>query len=544
MNFLRQFLRTHLFITFLSLTFTIPSGAQAIYYSVVDYGAEGDGITLDTKAIQQAIDAANKNGGGTVFFPAGKYLSGTIFFKSDVSLYLDAGSELLGSTELDDYPVTICTYRSYTDNYTRRSLIYAENVENISILGMGTVNGQGAAFRHFQTKENPGYMERPYMFRFIECKSVTVRDITIINSPMWVQHYLVCEDVVIDGITVQSHVAGNNDGIDIDSCDKVRISNCIIDSGDDAIVLKATSNRPCKNVVITNCILSSHTNAFKLGTESNGGFENITFSNSVIHDTRLAAIALEMVDGGDLKRVSINNIVMEDCGTAIFIRLGNRARPFLSKGPGGGNEAWTWDKEEKVVIPGMGSLSNVMISNIQATQIGQIGCSITGIPGFPVEDITMKNIRIEFVGGGTSELINKDIPEMEDNYPEFEMFGALPSFGFYVRHANNIRFENLELEYREKDQRPALKFEDVQNLDLVDVEGDVEQTAPAFILMEGVRDVFVTSCRPYGEMKYFIDAEKSSKIGIMNNDFTKITEVINLREGMDKEDIFMSGNME
>ncbi len=517
--------------------------ASTVFYSVLDYGANGDGITIATKAIQKAIDTANKNGGGTVVFPAGKYLSGTIFFRSNVSLYFDAGSELIGSTNLKDYPLTICAYRSYTDNYTQRSLIYAEKVVNISISGMGTINGQGASFSQYQTKEDPGYLNRPYMFRFIECKNITVRDITIINSPMWVQHYLACEDVVIDGITVNSFVAWNNDGIDIDSCDKVRISNCNINSGDDAIVLKATSNRPCWNITITNCVLSSHTNAFKLGTESNGGFQNITFSNSVIHNTQLAGIALEMVDGGNLDRVSINNIAMENCGTAIFIRLGNRARPFLSKGPGGGNKAWTWDKKEDVVLPGMGLLSDVMISNIQATGIGLVGCSITGIPGHPAEHITLQNISIGYTGGGTADLISRDIPQVEKNYPEFGMFGPLPSYGFYVRHANNIRFENIELEYESIDQRPAFKFEDVQNLDLVDVDGEAEQDIPALILMNEVRNAHITSCRPGNKMKFFINARKSSKIGIMNNDFTNVTEIVKLGAGMTKEDVFLSSNM-
>ena len=543
MNFLAQKLK-YVITVLLVLFLFFSSHAESFYNSVKDYGAKGDGVVLDTKAIQKAIDEANEHGGGTVFFPAGKYLSGTIFFKSNVILYLDAGSELLGSTNLDDYPVTICGYRSYTDNYTERSLIYAEKVENISILGMGTVNGQGAAFKHFQTKKNPGYKNRPYMFRFIECKNVTVRDVTIINSPMWVQHYLACEDVVIDGITVNSFVAGNNDGIDIDSCDKVRISNCNIYSGDDAIVLKATSDRPCKNVVVTNCVISSHCNAFKLGTESNGGFMNITFNNSVIHNTRLSGIALEMVDGGQLQRVSINNIALEKCGAAIFIRLGNRARPFISKGPGGSQGTWVRNEKEPLVLPGMGKLQDIMISNIQATGIDKVGCSITGIPDHPVKDITLKNIRIEYTGGGAADLIEREVPEKETAYPEYGMFGLLPAYGFYVRHANNLRFENFELEYKNTDHRPAFKFEDVQNLDLVDVEGEVEQTTPAFILMDGVSNALVTSCRPGGKMKYFIEAKNSSKIGVMNNDFTKVAGIVKIGEGMTKEDIFMSCNME
>ena len=308
-------------VIFFIILFTTPclafSANENIFYSVRDYGAEGNGKSLDTKAIQKTIDACSKAGGGTVYFPAGTYLSGTIFFKNNISLYLDAGATLLGSTDDADYPVTICEYRSYTDNYTEKSLIYAEKVKNISILGRGTIDGQGEAFKQRRSKENP-YKLRPYMIRMIQCQDVTIRDVTIVNSPMWVQHYLACDDVLIDGITVDSFVAGNNDGIDIDSCHKVRISNCDIFSGDDAIVLKATSDRACENITVTNCVLSTHCNAFKLGTESNGGFKNITFSNSTIYDTRLAAIALEMVDGGVLQRVNINNISISNSGTAIF----------------------------------------------------------------------------------------------------------------------------------------------------------------------------------------------------------------------------------
>ncbi len=185
----------------------------------------------------------------------------------------------------------------------------------------------------------------------------------------------------------------------------------------------------------------------------------------------------------------------------------------------------------------------MMISNILATGIGTIGCSITGILDYPVQNITLQNIGIEFIGGGTSELIDRNIPELEKEYPEYNMFGTLPSYGFYVRHANNIRFENFELKYDTADHRPAFKFEDVENLDLVDVEGEVEPNTSAFMLMDGVSNVLVTSCRPGREMKYFIDARNSTKIGIMNNDFTNITEVIRLGEGVTKDDIFLLSNM-
>ncbi len=323
----------------------------------MDYKAKGDGVTLNTKSIQAAIDACSESGGGTVLFPAGRFVSGTIYLKSHVTLFLDAGAVLEGSKNLKDYPVTISKVRSYTDNYTNKSLIYAEDLENISITGNGLIDGNGASFKVENMDNDDGlrkkddffyYKSRPYLIRIINCRNILVRDVTIINSPMWVQHYLLCEDVNIDGIKVNSRVNDNNDGIDIDGCRRVRISNCDIISGDDAIVLKSTLDVPCRDIIITNCTLSSHCNAFKLGTETNGGFQNVVFSNCTIYDTGLAGITLQIVDGGTMERVSVSNVTMTNVATAVFIRLGNRARPY----------------NDTLPKPGMGRLSDITIENI------------------------------------------------------------------------------------------------------------------------------------------------------------------------------------
>ena len=342
---------------------TVAIGAQPATgtFNVRDYGAVGDGITLDTRAIQATIETCAQAGGGKVYFNNGKFLSGTIYLKSNVTLYIEAGAVLLGSKNLGDYPVTIPAFRSYTDNYTDKSLIYAEKVENITIMGRGVIDGQGASF------EGP-YKVRPYMIRVIECNDVTVKNLTLRNSPMWVQHYLACDNVTIDGIKVDSVVNGNNDGIDIDCCRKVCISNCNINSLDDAIVLKSTADRLCRDVTITNCVLTSRCNALKLGTESNGGFQNITINNCTIYDTRSTGIALELVDGGVFDRVNISNIVMENVGCAIFIRLGNRARPFEkvivdAKSPTSSKFKVMADAK----IPGMGSMKNIIIKKRRAS---------------------------------------------------------------------------------------------------------------------------------------------------------------------------------
>ncbi len=455
-------------------------------FNILDYKAKGDGVTLNTKSIQAAIDACSKSGGGTVWFPAGRFVSGTIYLRSHVTLFLEAGAILEGSKDLKDYPVTISKVRSYTDNYTNKSLIYAEDLENVSITGKGLIDGNGAWFKvenmdnsdELRKKDDFAfYKYRPYLIRMINCRNILLRDITIINSPMWVQHYLLCEDVNIDGIKVNSRVNHNNDGIDIDGCQRVRISDCDIISGDDAIVLKSTLDIPCKNVTITNCVLSSNCNAFKLGTETNGGFQNIVFSNCTIYDTPLAGITLQMVDGGTLERVSVSNITMNNVGTAIFIRLGNRARPY----------------NDSLPKPGMGKMSHIFIDNIIGANIGKTGCSIVGIPGYMTDEITLSNINLTFEGGGTEENAKSEVPEHPSEYPEHGMHGILPAYGFYCRHVKNLSFNNVSLGYDNEDFRPALVFDNAENIQITGIKASSYVTAPV-IQFSRVKHAIIQSC--------------------------------------------------
>lgn len=467
-----------------------------------------------------------------MYFPAGTFLSGTLYMKSDVNLHFEAGSILLGSANLDDYPVTIQDLRSYTDNYTDKSLIYAEKVQNISITGRGTLDGQGATF-------SGPYKVRPYMIRVIESENITVKDVTIRNSPMWVQHFLGCENVNIDGITVHSKVNRNNDGIDIDSCEKVRIANCEIWSGDDAIVLKATTYRKCRDVTVTNCVLSTDCNAFKLGTESSGGFENIVLDNCTMYDVGLSGIALEEVDGAVFDRVSISNVNMVNVDNAIFIRLGNRARPPEAKRT---SEGFTIpDGVEK---PGMGSLRNVIISNIQATVRDGVGCSITGLPGHLAENITLENIRISFPGGGTREEAQREIPEVPEHYPEYTMFGTLSAYGFFCRHARNIKFHHVQVDLRDTDARPAYVFDDVSDLELTGIDGMLSKSAPALIRLHNTTGVFVRGTRPAHSLHKFAQFEgvETGSITLLNNDFSSVEEVFSMEEGASSDALFEAGN--
>jgi polygalacturonase len=482
-------------------------------YDVRDYGARPDGKTLCTKSIQKAIDECAGRGGGTVYFPPGTFLSGTIYMKSNVTLKLDSGSILLGSTNLKDYPPTVQAFRSYTDNYTDKSLIYGENLQRIAITGNGTIDGQGAAFK------GP-YKVRPYMIRFIQCQNVLVKDVTIQNSPMWVQHYLACDDVRIDGITVRSHVNSNNDGINIDSCHRVLISNCNISSGDDAIVLKSTSARSCRNVTVSNCVLRSTCNGLKMGTESNGGFQNIVITGCSIYDTRLAGIALEIVDGGTMDRVVVSNITMNKVGAPIFLRLGNRARPFKK------------DMEK----PKMGVMRNVTISNIEATGANPTGCAISGLPGHAIENVTISNVRLSFAGGGTKQDAARAIPEKPTAYPEYSMFGRLPAYGFYCRHVKGLKLDNVQLQLAKSDKRHALVAEDCENLSIDDLDAPFSQDAGAIIRLTDIKGALIRGCRPQKGTNTFLKLEGEASEGVVltANDLSRVNRVAEIAPNVPK----------
>jgi hypothetical protein len=455
-------------------------------FDVRRFGAVGDGVTLDTVAIQNAVDACAESGGGKVWLQGGTFLSGTIRLRDNVTLHVEAGATLLGSTNIEDYPdITPEIVYLYRHRFTKY-LIYAEGAENIGLSGRGVIDGQGT---HFPAR--PGDDKgRPYILRLSECKNVRVENLTFVNSARWLSHYLACENVVISGISIRAKIRENRDGIDIDSCQDVRISDCRIDTGDDAIVLKATTARPCRRVLITNCSLSSMASALKIGTESQGGFEDITVSNCVIHDTGYSGIAVAMVDGGDLNRVTIANITMRDVKAPIFVRLGNRARQIPDLPP-----------------PGMGTLRNVIISNVQATGADVMGCSLTGIPGFPIENVTLENIRIHSSGGGTREDADRKIPEKIDAYPSGKMFGTLPAYGFFCRHAKNLRLHNIDLSFEEDDERPAIVCEDVQGLDVFALRADISPKAEALLRICGVRGALIHGCRTELEPDSFLKRE-------------------------------------
>lgn len=453
--------------------------AEARDYNIVAYGAKTDTTMLSTKAVQQAIDDCAKAGGGRVVVPTGQYKIGSIVLKSGINLYLEQGATLFGSTDLKDYQPMKSDYVSLRTQTSTIQLIYADNVKNVVIDGFGTIDGQGRAFKKL-TWNDEG-ITRPHLIRFIQSQDITIKDITLKNSGCWMQHYLACDRVKIDGIKVFNRNNYNNDALDIDGCHEVIVKGIIADSDDDGITLKSTSPRLCDNIRISDCVISSHCNAVKLGTETNGGFRNINISGIVVKPSSdqssqffgapskkgTSALSLEIVDGGVMENVNVSNFTVEGTESPIFIRLGNRGRGYKLSETKKGLSGKSNDDTITGLIPigHIGRIDGIRLDNFLIQNAGPVGCSITGIPNYPVRNVWLSNIAIHHQGGvkeSDLKAINDSIAnEKEMAYPEATMWGNLPAKGFYLRHTRNIHFDNVEIRTDAPDARPDFVCSDV-----------------------------------------------------------------------------------
>ena len=481
-------------------------------FNILNYEAKADGKTINTQAIQKAIDTAHKQGGGRVLFPEGSFLTGTLLLKSDVELYLSKGATLLGSTNPTDYPkldLSETEVSSKTDDNSKLALIWAYKAENISITGNGTIDGQGRelaltidSLYHFGQLKDPKYstrrmrpseVVRPKIINVLECKNIKVDGITIMNSASWVQTYELSQNISIKNLKVNSTAYWNNDGINITDSQHVLIENCDINAADDGITLKSYfPDKFSDDVLIQNCKVRSSASAVKFGTASFGGFKNITIQNIEVYDTFRSAVALEAVDGGYIENVVVKNIKATNTGNAIFVRLGHRAGE----------------------IPGY--VRNVAIENIDIQiPFGRPDINydlrgpevdyfhnihpmvIAGIPGHPIENITLKNVKIQYPGRASKAMAFvplwrlHTVPEDIKGYPEFSKFGELPSWGFYVRHVNGIDFKNVDLKLENEDFRPAFVFDDVKRLRMKDVSLPVK-SKDQIILFESPNPILST----------------------------------------------------
>jgi hypothetical protein len=504
-------------------------------YSVRDFDAQGDGAALDTAAIQAAIDACTAQSGGVVLFPAGTYLTGTIQLKENVTLHFEPEAVLLGSTRLEDY---VLAGQSPGSNPVL-GLIVASDCRNIGLSGRGAVDGQGRAFPcgtegfNAEDEDKAPAAEakpRPFMLVFRNCQGVLLRDVTLKNAACYCGLLEDCRELRIDGVMVDNRQNQNTDGFHLVACENVFISNCHMDCGDDAFPL----SKSAQNVVITNCVITSRWAAFRMGPYSTGVFKNITVSNCVIHNTYGCAVKLQMVEGGVLEDLLFDNLAIEHTTGPVSIRLGG----YLG-----------WKMERKESLP-IGRFRNVRFSNIRATVAdnsyplphevvrmpGEVrSCiNICGVPGHPVEGIAFSNVHITFPGGGTAEeAARRDVPELRDHYPEYHMYGTLPAYGLYARHASGLLLENITFDLASADLRPALVCDDVQDLELAGFRAQGSPGAESLVRLRDTRGAFIHGSRPLNEVETFLRVEcpTSGEILLSGNDLRKAQKTVKVANG-------------
>ncbi len=482
-------------------------------FNVRSYGATGDGKTLDTKAINNTIEAAAAAGGGVVHFPAGSYLSFSIRLKSLVHLHLEQGSAIVaadsprerdqtgyngGVYDAAEPNTAWDAYQDYGHNHWHNSLLWGEDIHDISITGPGLIWGKGLSFGAERAPrgsystykaEQPGVGNKAIALK--NCHNVLLREFSVLKGGHFALLLTGVDNLTIDNLKIDT----DRDGMDLDCCQNVRVSNCTVNSPwDDGICPKSSYAlgyaRPTRNLTITNCWVTGtyelgsvldgsfkkfapesrvpHTGRIKCGTESNGGFINLTISNCVFEGCQ--GYALETVDGALFEDIAITNTTMRDLVSCpIFMRLGARLR-----GP-----------QEKTTV---GTMKRILISNLSCFNASQnVSSILTGIPGYAIEDVKLSNIYIETVGGATAEMAKIEPPELENKYPEPSMFGAMPASGFFLRHMRNVEMSHVEIANATPDARPAFYLTDVKRADFFAV--TAPRGADGAFALRGVKDL-------------------------------------------------------
>jgi polygalacturonase len=483
------------------------SSASPQTLDVRAFGANGDGKTVDTPAINKAIDAAADGGGGIVRFPAGSYLCYSIHLKSHITLYLDPGATIVaadtpasGAGGYDPpEPNAWDKFQDFGHSHWHNSLIWGEDLQNISIEGQGLIWGKGLSRGDRDLALAAGVGNKSISLK--NCRNVTLRDVSILHGGHFAILATGVDNLTVDNLKIDT----NRDAIDIDCCRNVRVSNCSVNSPwDDGICLKDSYSlgfaRSTDHVTITNCYVTGgyeegtlldatykrfpvdykvpRNGRLKFGTESNGGFRDITVSNCVIENCR--GIALESVDGAILEDVAITNIIMRDIvDVPFFLRLGSRMR---------GPEGTPVGELRRVLI------SDVVVSNCASRQ----ATIISGIPGHCIEDVRFNNILVLHRGGGTREDAAIQPPELESVYPDPNRFGTMPAHGFYIRHVKRIEIKDVEIRPMKPDMRPGFVLEDVTGAELIHVK--LPQTAEvSSMVLKSVKDFSITQSKPLAD---------------------------------------------
>ena len=457
-----KYLKKYILLIIIPLLYQCANDNRLQIHDVYNYGAKGDGITNDREAIQKALDACDGTG-GTVLLSKGTFLTGQLLLRSDITVQIDSGATLLGiqSDSEKDYPIgflqTRFPNRMYDD--MQRRLIYGNQVENVTITGKGTIDGQGDFEPWNNVKSLGSEKDRPSILAIVGSKNITVSDITLLEPGCWTQVYIECDSVTISNVKVRTgNLSPNRDALDIVDCHDVLINDCDLKSQDDAICFKSGSEYGCVNAVVRNCSIDKLNvnagNGFKLGTDGLGSFKNFEVSGLKIKNVkRNSAIAIESMDGAIIDNLTISDVEISNSGQAIFMLLADRKRNVEGR------------------KPRIGSISNIHFKNIRGKNFTQQYPSIiTGIPGHNIQNVTFENVDFEVKGGIDQN--NQEVKEYDGSYPDGHKYGVTNAYGFFIRHTDEVDFINCNITAELPDARDWLVKVNANDVTVID--GDVE----------------------------------------------------------------------
>ena len=419
------------------------------------------GDRLSTHAIQAAIDSAAQRGGGTVRLAHGDYVSGTLDLRSNTRLEVAKGARLLGSTNLADYPARLAARHTMMDVVTgvTQSLIFAQGCTNIGLAGDGLIDGRGSRQNFPGDESITGLPGRPFLIRVLDCHGVHVRGLRLKDSAAWMQNYLACENVLIERIHVENQANFNNDGLDIDGCRGVIVRNCFINSEDDGICFKGSSERPTEHVLIENCSVYSSSNALKFGTDSEAPFRRVLARNLELGGPAAqmralrrrpaeSGISWESVDGTTVEDILATDINIVRAQSPLFLRLGDRGRTHPGK-----------------PRPRAGKLRRLVYERISGDDDGPRGSYFVGLPSQPIEDVVIRDLRLKVNSGREIPPDQRTVAEFEGVYPDAAMIGGeTPAYGLWTRHVRNLTLQRVAFVPTSPDPRPMIQTLDTTGL--------------------------------------------------------------------------------
>lgn len=521
----------------------LDKGARV--YDLRAYGAKGDGTTLDTMALQRAIDACNADGGGTVLVPAGTFLIGTVEIKSNVTLHIAAAGKLLGSARAQDYHAVdaIPLHGDSTLEDGNWALLYGVHADNVTVEGPGKMDGQGLQFHSSERGTPPpsglGGHRRPYHMLFYHCENLRVRDVSLLNSAYHSVRIIQSRRICMDGVYIYNRVNGNNDGFHFISCEYLTVSNCTVLSQDDACALFGS----CRFVTITNSSFSTRWSCFRFG---GGVAQDVCISNCVLHQVFGCPIKFHGVPGSRFENMSFSNLVLDEVTGPICISIGPREpqRPGSTPSP---VDALPAEPDEPAVV------RNISFSNIHGT----VTTNPPQLPGYPfhsgyrpgelhscitlncvgdatLENVSFENIHLRFGGGGTADdAARRELPQIAG---EYFMLGPMPAYGLYARNTRALTLSNIRFELATPDLRPACILDHVADAAIFGLTVEANPEAESVLRFVEVQQVLVTAPRVLNKAKAFLHLEGPSNQGIIidGGDLTRAGQLLVLASGATK----------